>query len=137
MHREKARRSERLGDGPALRLVVELGRLAHLQHATAVDDREPVGERQRVRGVPRRMHRRHRQVAMQLRQLEPEHLARGRVEVGQRLVQQEHPRLHRERACEREAAALLEGQLLGPERLGARELEPAQHGPDASLAIRC
>src|SRR2546428_333320 len=47
VHREKARRSERLGDGPALRLVVELGRLAHLQHATAVDDREPVGERQR------------------------------------------------------------------------------------------
>src|SRR3989442_15857699 len=75
MHWEKACWPERLGDGPALRLVVEHGRLADLQHATAVDDREAVGERQRVRGVPRRVHGRHRQVAVQLRQLEPERLA--------------------------------------------------------------
>ena len=47
---------------------------------------------------------------MEVGELEPQLLARHRVEMGERLVEKYHARLGRERACEREPAPLIEAQ---------------------------
>ena len=49
---------------------------------------------------------------MEVCELEPQALACGRIEVCERLVEQEHARLGRERARERQAAAVIEVERL-------------------------
>ena len=51
------------------------------------------------------------QLALQALQLEAHLLAQLRVEVGQRLVEQQQRRLHHQRAREREALLLAAGEL--------------------------
>src|SRR5437879_10074725 len=85
--REKVGGPESLGDGPRPRPMVELGWIADLQDAAAVDDRKAVRESERVGGVPGGVHGRHRQVAMKLRQLEAQGLAWGGVEGGEGLIE--------------------------------------------------
>src|SRR5207245_575278 len=77
--------------------------------------------------------RRHRKVAMELRQLEPKHFARRRIEVGERLVQEQHPRLYGERARQRQSTALLEREVGRFQGLDAREAESGEHGDAPAL----
>ena len=114
--------------------MVELGGLTDLEHAASVHHRESVGERQRVRRVARRVQRGHGEISMELRQLEPQDLARRRVDVGERLVQQQDARLHGERAREREPAALLERKVAGLRRHDGVQLESGEDGRDPSVA---
>ena len=68
---------------------------------------------------------------MQPGHLEPQGLARARIEVGQRFVQQQDPGLDGERAGQREAPALLERQVVGLAAGDIGQTEPPQHGLDA------
>ena len=72
---------------------------------------------------------------MQLGQLDAERLARERIEMGERLVEQQHARFHRQRAGERQAPAL--GQLeRGRPALGTiREPQAAEHERHAALDV--
>jgi hypothetical protein len=85
--RQEVRGAERLRDRTTQRAMIELGRVADLLDSAVVDDREPVGKCQRVGGVSRGVHRRHREVAVQLRQLQTQRLASRRVEIREGLVQ--------------------------------------------------
>src|SRR5207249_1585731 len=78
--------------------VVELVGITDLERAPVAHVREAVGEGERVGGVARGVNRRHGEVAVELREVEPQRLARGRVDVRERLVEQEHAWLDSERA---------------------------------------
>jgi len=79
--------------------------------------------------------RRDGEVAVQLGQLDPQRLARQRIEMGERLVQQQHARLGRERAREGEPAAVLQRQLGRPALGDAGQPQPAEHGRHAALDL--
>ena len=77
----------------------------------AVDDHaDLVGERRRVLVVVRDEQRRQRELAQQLVQLAADGRLRVRVERGERLVEEQHARVARERARERDALALAAGE---------------------------
>src|SRR4030081_1307084 len=65
--------------------------------------RNGMGKRQRLALVVGHVHGRDAQLALQALQLEAHALAQLRVEVGERLVEQQQLRLHHQRPREREA----------------------------------
>ena len=93
----------------------------------AVDDHaDPVGERGRVLVVVRDEQRRQPELAQQLLQLAAHGDLRVRVERRERLVEEQHARVARERAGERDPLALAAGEL-GRPRLGEmRDPEPLE-----------
>ena len=84
---------------------MQLVRCADLLHRAA-DSTTIVGERHRLSLVVRRVDHRRLQLVVQPRELQPHLHAQRRVEVRhQRLVEQEHLRLARDRAADRDCAA--------------------------------
>ena len=76
-----------------------------------VEDDELVGDVHRLLLVVGDEHRRHADLVVQPAQPLPQLLTDGRIERAERLVEQQHPRLHRERAGERHALALTTAEL--------------------------
>jgi hypothetical protein len=128
-HRQEVGRPQRLGDVAADGMLVHVGRLTHLLHAPVVHDGQAVGERERVGRVARDVDRRDGQVAVQLGQLQPQRLARERIEMGERLVEQQHPRLDGERPRQGQAAALGERERRGPAVGAAGQAQARDHHP--------
>ena len=104
----------------------ELGRCAALEDPAVDDHADPVGERGGVLEVVGDEDGRQRELAEQLVQLDPHRRLRVGVERRQRLVEQEHAGLERERARERDALALAAGQLADAGRRQVRDLEPLE-----------
>ena len=77
------------------------------------EDRHAVGDGHRLLLVVGDVDRRHVEARMQALQLDARLEAKLRVEVGQRLVEQEEPRLAHDGAGERAALLLAAGELAG------------------------
>ena len=100
-----------------------------------VDDHaHPVGERRRVLEVVRDEQRRQPQLREQLGQLAPNDAARVRVERRERLVEQQHGRVARERPRERDPLALAAGEVAGPGAGEVRDPEALEQLVDALAA---
>ncbi len=93
-------------------LVVELQRRADLLDRAVAQHDHAVGQRHRLDLVVRDVDRRRAEVAVQLGDLDPRLAAQRRVEVGQRLVEQEDLGRPHDRAADRHALALAAGELL-------------------------
>jgi hypothetical protein len=69
-------------------------------------------------------------------QLPPRALAQGRIEVGERLVEQEDARLRRERARDRHALLLASGDLTDAPPLEPRQIHGREGLGDAAFHVR-
>jgi hypothetical protein len=92
--------------------VIQLVRRADLLHRAARQHDDLVGERHRLDLIVRHVDHRGLQLVVQPRELQPHLHAQRGVEVRQRLVEQEHLRLARDRAADRDALPLAARQLL-------------------------
>ena len=81
-----------------------------------------VGELQRLLLVVGDEQARHAELAVQLVEPAAQVLAHARVERAERLVEQQHLRPRRERACQRDALALPAGELVRVALAEVREL---------------
>ncbi len=91
--------------------LVEVVRRPGLLDAAGVDDRHLLGDLERLLLVVRHEDRRDVDLVVQPPQPVAQLLAHRRVQRAERLVEQEHARLHGERARERHALALAAGEL--------------------------
>ena len=91
----------------------DLARRADLDDAPVHEDRDAVGERHRLFLVVGDVDRGRAERALQLVQAEPRLEAQLRIEVGQRLVEQEQLRLADDRARQRDALLLAARKLAG------------------------
>ena len=105
------RRADEAGDEPVGRLVVELERLADLLHPAVAHDDDAVAQRHRLDLVVGDVDRGGAEPLVQLLELDAHLHAQFGVEVGQRLVEQEHPRMAHDGAAQRDALALAAREL--------------------------
>ena len=117
------RRADEAGDELVGRLVVELERLAHLLHQAVLHHHDAVAERHGLDLVVGDVDRGGAEPQVQLLELDPHLHAQLGVEVGQRLVEQEHARVAHDGAAERHALALAAGELA---RLALEQLADAE-----------
>ena len=110
--------ADEVGDEAADRLLVDLRRRADLLHPTLAHDRDAVGHVERLLLVVGDEDEGDAGLALQRAELVPHRLAELEVERRERLVEQQHLRLRRQRAGERDRAALAAGEL---RRLAAGE----------------
>jgi hypothetical protein len=103
--------------------VVHLVRGANLLHAAGVHDNHPFRERHRLDLVVGDEERGRAQLAVQLLDLEPGLGAQLGVEVGERLVEQEHRRLTDDRTPHSDALPLSARELAGLSLQERRQLE--------------
>jgi hypothetical protein len=94
----------------------------------AVHHDDPVRHRHRLRLVVRDVDDGERQALLQVADLLAHLAAQPRVEVRQRLVEQQHRRLEHERAGHRDALLLAAGQLRGQARVVAGEPDRCERG---------
>src|SRR3989441_7358494 len=129
--REKVVGADEVGDEPADRPLVELlgGRL--LEHPAVAYHGDPVRERKRFFLIVRDVHGRDSQVLLQLADLGTHLYPDLRIEVRQRLVQEQDVRVQHEGAGERDALLLAAGELAGITELEARQVDLAEAGRDA------
>ena len=92
-------------------LLVEVARRADLLDRAVVEDHDLLGDLHRLLLVVRDEHRRHVDLVVQAAQPGAQLLAHRGVERAEGLVEQQHPRLHRQRARQRHALALAAGEL--------------------------
>ena len=105
------RRADELRDEQVVGTVVELERRADLLDAAVVHDDDAVGHGHRLDLVVRHVHGRRLQPLVQRLDLGAHRDAQLGVEVGQRLVEQEHLRVAHDGAAHRHALALAARQL--------------------------
>jgi hypothetical protein len=105
------RRADELRDELVGRPVVQLQRRAHLLDLAVAQHHHAVGQRHRLDLVVGDVDRRRAQLAVQLGDLDRGLAAQGGVEVGQRLVEQEHLGRSHDGAADRHPLALAAGQL--------------------------
>ena len=126
-----ARRTDEGGDELVRRRVVKLERRADLGDDPLVENDDLVGESHRLRLVMRHIDHRRAELGMKLRQFKAHLHAQFRVEVGQRLVEQENLGLAHERPADRDPLALAARKLgrttveIGLELQDARDFERA------------
>ena len=128
VHRRIAEEARHEGVG---RPAVDLERLADLHHLAAVHDADARPHGHRLDLVVRDVDHRGAEAAMQRRDLAARRDAQRRVEVGQRLVEQEHLRIAHDRAPERHALPLPAGQRM---RLAVEQGRQPERGRDAGDA---
>ena len=114
-------RNERVG-----RRGDELGRRPGLADPAVGERGDATGEHRRVVEVVRDEEHGQVQLVEQLSQLEPERGARMRVERGERLVEEEHAGIARERPCEADALPLPARQLARPRACEMGDAKPLQ-----------
>ena len=129
------RRADEPGDEPRGRVLVDLHRRADLLGAPGVHHDHPVRERHRLDLVVRHVEARGAELPVQLLDLEAHLHAELRVEVRQRLVEQEHLRLADDRAAHRDALALAARELAGLALEQRTELEDAGRALHAGLDV--
>ena len=112
------RRADEAGDEVVCRRVVEFHRRADLLDLAGVQHDDLVGERHRLDLVMRHIDHGRLQAAVQPRDLETRVDAQRRIEIGQRLVEQEELRFAHDGAADGDALALAAGQF---GRDGARD----------------
>ena len=115
----------------ARRVVVELARAADLLEPAVVDDRDLVGDLHRLVLVVRDEDGRHVDDVVELAKPLAELGADARVERAERLVEEEHLRLGRERASEAHALTLAAGELRRVAVPEVLELDEVQELVDA------
>ena len=108
---QKIRRSDEVGDELGARPLVDFARRADLLDMALVHHRDRVRERERLALVVGHVDRGDPELALQAFQLEAHQLAQLRVEVGERLIEEQQLRLHDERPREREALLLAAREL--------------------------
>ena len=102
-----ARAAHEAGDEAVGRAVIDLGRRAELLDLLVLHHRDPVGQGQGLDLVVRDVdHRRRAEALMQPLDLDPKLVAELGVEVGERLVEQEHGGVAHQRAADRDPLAL-------------------------------
>jgi hypothetical protein len=106
-----------------------------MRYAPVVQDGQPIGQRERVGGVPGHVDGRHRQIAVQLGELQSQRLARERIEVGERLVEQQHARLDGQGPGQRQATPLGEPERGRPAVDAGGQPEAADHQFHASRDV--
>ena len=104
--------ADELGDEWCCRGGVHLARRADLLDPAAGQDGDPVGDRQRLLLVVRDVEGRDPELELNTADLLAQLHAHLRIERRQRLVEQQHPRLDREGACERDALLHAAGELM-------------------------
>ena len=105
------RRADEAGDELVGRLAVELERLADLLHAAVLHHHHAVAEGHRLDLVVGDVDRGGLELLVQALELDAHLHAQLGVQVGQRLVEQEHLRMAHDRAPDRDALALAAGEL--------------------------
>ncbi len=117
------------------RVVVDFPRWRNLLQDAILHDRDPVAHGHRLDLVVRDIDEGGAQALMQLLQLDPGLHPQHRVQVGEGLVEQEHPRLADDGAAEGDALALAARELAGfPFEQGV-ELEDSARLFDARLDL--
>ena len=106
-------RADEARDEQVARVVVELERRADLLDDAALQHDDLVGQRHRLDLVVGDVDHGRVELVVQPRELDPHLHAQGGVEVGQRLVEQEHLGLAHDGAADGDALALAARQLLG------------------------
>jgi hypothetical protein len=129
VHRWRANegRDERVGG-----VVVDLGGRADLADAPSVQHRDPVAEPHRLDLIVGDVDRRHADVLLEPLQLVTRARSQLGVEVGQRLVEQEHRGLVHQRPGQGHPLALAAGELAG---LAAEQVINAQHPGGATSSL--
>ena len=107
----KVERPTKPGDEPVGRALVEVLLRAHLPHGAIVHDHEPVGHRQGLLLVVRDHDGGEAELLLQLADLDAHLLPQLGVEVGQRLVEQQHVGPEDERARQRHPLLLAARKL--------------------------
>jgi hypothetical protein len=115
--------ADEVGEKARRRLLVELVRRALLRDASAFHHDDAIGDGERFLLVVRDVDDGERERLLQLADLLPHAAAQLRVEVRQRLVEEQHRRLEHERARDRDALLLAARELGGQSRLEPREAE--------------
>ena len=116
-------------------MLVDLGRRADLLDLALVEDREAVAHRERLLLVVRDVDEGDPDLALDALQLDLHLLAQLQVERAERLVEQEDLRVVDDRARERDALALAAGELGGPPRAVAGQLDRLERLVDARAAL--
>ena len=135
------RRAEEAGDEPVRRPLVDLDRRADLLDDAVLEHDDLIGERHRFDLIVGDVHRGRVRLAVDARDLAPHVAAQLRVEVRQRLVEQEHLGLAHDRATDRDALALAARQRLGPalevRRRGRGSRRPRRRAAGSRPRRRC
>ena len=114
-------------------------RRSGLHHAAGVHEDDAVGDGKRLFLVVGDVHRRDADASLQATDLDAQPLAHLGVEVGQRLVEQQHARLDDERARQRDALLLAAGErrgLAAGDGLDVADLDQRQRLPHAQGDLR-
>ena len=105
------------------RVLVDLLRRTELAHAAALHHRDPVAEPHGLGLVVRHVERRGADLALEALELVAGRVAELGVEIGERLVEQEHARIADQRPAQRHALALAAGELVGTPRGERRDVQ--------------
>src|SRR5471032_1304192 len=105
------RRAEEPGDKQVGRLVIQVQRRADLFHFAAIEHHDFVGHGHGLDLIVGHVDHRGLQVLVQTQQLQAHLHPQGRVEVGQRFVEQEYFRITHDRPADGHALTLAAGQL--------------------------
>ncbi|EAU68781.1 conserved hypothetical protein [Stigmatella aurantiaca DW4/3-1] len=118
------RGADELGDEDVGGALVHLQRRAELLQLAILHHRDAVAHRHRFDLIVRHVDARHAQALLELFDLRAHGHAQLGVQVGQRLVEEEHGRLAHDGAAQGHALALATGQLFG---LAVQEVGDGQH----------
>ena len=124
-------RAEEAGDEAARRLLEQRQRRADLLDAARVEERDAIAQRHGLDLVMGHVDHGRAQLAMQARQLQAHLHAQGRIEVGQRLVEQEDRGPAHDGAADGHALALAAGELARPALQQRTDLQDLRDLADA------
>ena len=128
--REDVADPEEVGDRLGRRGGVDLLRGADLHDPAVLHQGDPVGEGEGLDLVVGDVHGGQVQVELDLAELDPQPLAEPGVQVGQRLVEQQHAGLHDQAAGQRDALHLPTGELAGATGFEIRQPDDGQRLAD-------
>ena len=134
--REEVDLADEVRDEFAAGMVVDGFRRAHLRDDAFVHDDDVVGNCHRLRLVVCDVDGGDAQRLLDAADFRAHGDAQLGVEVGERLVKEQHARLHDHRAGERDALLLAAGELVGHALLHAGQLDEIEDARDALLHLR-
>ena len=124
--REDVAHAEEVGDRLGRRGGVDLLRGADLHDPAALHQRDPVGEGEGLDLVVGDVHGGQVQVELDLAEFDPQPLPEPGVQVGQRLVEQQHAGLHDQAAGQCDALHLPTGELAGATGFEIRQADDGE-----------
>ena len=132
---EEGAAADEAGDEAVGRPLVEVALAADLADRALVHHHQPVGHGQRLLLVVRHHHGGEAELALQLADLDPHLLAQLGVEIGERLVEQQHVGPDGQRAGQRHALLLAAGELARQARRRSRRAAPARSASSTRVSI--